>query len=50
LLAKLTLEKNVDEEIVNIDRLFSNSWLIEIEPFNSAIDKWCDFKEYMKES
>lgn len=43
-LAKATVGKNVLEELQQIERLFGNSWLIDVQPFQTAFDYWRKFK------
>jgi hypothetical protein len=43
-LAKATIGKNVLEELQQIERLFGNSWVIDVQPFHTAFDYWRKFK------
>jgi hypothetical protein len=43
-LAKATLGENVLEELRQVERLFGNSWLIDVQPFQAALDYWRQFK------
>ena len=44
LLAKAVLGQDILREISSIDRLFGQSWIAEIKPFEKAFASWEEFK------
>lgn len=49
LLARATLGESILRDLGAIERLFGHTWIIELEPFAEAFEKWRAFKaEYEK--
>lgn len=44
LLARAALGKDILRELEGVERMFGISWLIDIEPFADALEKWRRFK------
>ena len=50
LLAGAVIGDDILRELPNIDRLFGNTWIIDIKPFESAFEYWQNFKEEYTEA
>ena len=44
LLARATLGNDILRELSTMDRLFGQTWIIDVEPFKEAFAKWAAFK------
>jgi hypothetical protein len=44
-LASTVIGSDIIQAIKAIDRLFGQTWIIDVEPFRNAFDKWAVFKD-----
>lgn len=45
MLAKATLGEDILEDIQRTERMLGNTWLAEVQPFQSALDHWRQFRD-----
>lgn len=49
LLAKTVLGQEILQDISAIDRLFGNTWIVDVKPFEEAFTNWDNFKQQYEE-